>query len=186
MKCDQRQACNCAGTPCGGATAPPPDAGVEQCPQGTVLAQRANHAACGRLRCVPHQTLPPDLVLNQSHGGISIRPCSGPCWFQLGIGIIPHGSAGHPPRGGKRTIITSERAPAPQARRHGATRLPGEGRLLVACVASLSRPISPLVGACAPPPCSRPPASAEMLFSGTVIALSPRAPRRADCWPHCR
>src|ERR687887_2260798 len=38
------QACACAGTPCGGAAAPPPpDAGVgEQCPQGTMLAERAN------------------------------------------------------------------------------------------------------------------------------------------------
>src|SRR5947209_17807011 len=58
-------ASNCAGTPCGGAAAPPPpDAGVgEQCPQGTMLAGRANYADCGRVGRVPHQTLPPDPAL---------------------------------------------------------------------------------------------------------------------------
>jgi O-antigen ligase len=46
-----RRACDCAGTPCGGAAAAPPprQAVVEQCPQGTMLAGRANHGDCGRM-----------------------------------------------------------------------------------------------------------------------------------------
>jgi hypothetical protein len=48
-------ASDCAGTPCGGAAAPPrPDAGVvEQYPQGTMLAGRANHADRGRRTFIP-------------------------------------------------------------------------------------------------------------------------------------
>src|SRR5947209_4428326 len=47
---DSNPACDCAGAPCGGAAAPPPPhQGVgEQCPQGTMLAGRANPADCGR------------------------------------------------------------------------------------------------------------------------------------------
>src|SRR5205085_3477048 len=68
------QACDCAGTPCGAAAAPPPpDAGVgEQCPQGTMTAGRAHHADCGRRERTPEQTLPPDGAR------------------------VPHGPAGHP------------------------------------------------------------------------------------------
>src|SRR5205085_12154094 len=41
-------ACDCVGSPCGGAAAPPPPRqGVgEQCPQGTMLAGRPNDGHC--------------------------------------------------------------------------------------------------------------------------------------------
>jgi ATP-binding cassette, subfamily C, bacterial CydC len=53
-------ACDCAGTPCGGAAAPPrPDAGGgEQCPQGTMLAGRAAYADCGREQADAHVMAP--------------------------------------------------------------------------------------------------------------------------------
>src|SRR5438067_3546937 len=64
------QACDCAGTPCSAAAAPPPpDAGVgEQCPQGTMLAGRAAHADCGRRTRLQTHPLNPALDVHGPTG----------------------------------------------------------------------------------------------------------------------
>jgi tetratricopeptide (TPR) repeat protein len=83
--CDGDEACDCAGTPCGGAAAPPrPDAGVEeQCPQGTMLAGRATCADCGRQAARRHRGT------EQAAGRSAPRLAPQGPWFPLPARGVP-------------------------------------------------------------------------------------------------
>src|SRR2546423_12752252 len=89
-------ACDGAGTPCGGAAAPPPPgAGVgEQCPQGTMLAGRANQGHCGagvvqgRRNC-PHRMWHPPPSRPQS-ASFTMRPQSQALYERNGVDMAAY------------------------------------------------------------------------------------------------
>ena len=74
---DIHGACDCAGTPGGGAAAAPPlrQGVVQQCPQGTMLAGRANDNDRGRVG-VPHAASP-----TAKHGHSALAPQC--LWFAM-------------------------------------------------------------------------------------------------------